>query len=82
LTTFPAKDHHVVLYLQHLAETTGSKAAVEETVYAIAWAHNLASTPSPTESSVKATLEGLSKASDQEGAHHCGYAQGYGKRLK
>jgi len=62
LTIFPAKDHHVVLYLQHLAETTGSK-AVEEAVYIIAWEHSLASTPSPTESSfVKVTLEGLRKS--------------------
>ena len=62
MTTFPAEDHHVVLYLQHLTETTGSKAAVEEAVYALAWTHNLASIPSPTETTlVKVTLEGLRK---------------------
>ena len=36
LPAFPATEHHIVLYLQHLAETTKSKAAAEEAVYALA----------------------------------------------
>ena len=63
LNPFPVKEHHLVLYLQHLAETTGSKAMVEETVYSMTWVHNLASVPSPTENSlVTSTLEGLRRA--------------------
>ena len=60
LNPFPVTEHHLVLYLQHLAEATGSKAAVEEGVYSMTWAHNLASVPSPTENPlVITTLEGL-----------------------
>lgn len=61
LNPFPVKEHHLVLYLQHLAEATGSKAAVEEGVYSMTWAHNLgASVPSLMENHlVIATLEGL-----------------------
>ena len=63
LNPFPVKEHHLVLYLRHLAETTGSKATVEEAVYSMTWAHNLASVPSPTENSlVTTTLEGLRRA--------------------
>ena len=62
LPVFPATEHHIVLYLQHLAETTKSKAAAEEAVYALAWAHNMAGITSPTDSPfVKTTLEGLRK---------------------
>ena len=60
LNPFPVKQHHLVLYLQHLAETTRSKATVEEAVYSMTWAHNLASIPSPTKNFlVSTTLEGL-----------------------
>ena len=31
-----------MLYLQHLSESTGSKAAVEEAVHAQSWLHELA----------------------------------------
>ena len=63
LNPFPVKQHHLVLYLPHLAETTGSKATVEEAVYSMTWAHNLASIPSPTKNFlVSTTLEGLRRA--------------------
>ena len=60
LPSIPAVAHHVSLYLQHLADTTTSKATTEEAVYAIAWAHSLAGLPSPTETAlVQTTLKGL-----------------------
>ena len=60
LTSLPAQSHHIVLHLQHLANTTSSKATVEEVVYAIAWAHSLAGIPSQTETPlVQTTIQGL-----------------------
>ena len=60
LPSMPAVAHHIALYLQHLAKTTMSKAAAEEAVYAISWAHNLAGLSSPTEMPlVQTTLQGL-----------------------
>ena len=60
LPSIPAVAHHISLYLQHLADTTTSKATTEEAVYAIAWAHSLAGLPSPTEATlVQTTLKGL-----------------------
>lgn len=48
LQEFPVAAYHVVLYLQHIAQTSGSKAAMEEVTYSLAWAHGVAGTPSPT----------------------------------
>ena len=63
LIPFPVKEHDLALYLQHVAEATKSKAAVEEAVYSMTWAHNLASVSSPAGSLlVKTTLEGLRRA--------------------
>ena len=42
MTEFPVDEGHFALYLQHLAEKTASKAALESAVNAIAWAHSLA----------------------------------------
>ena len=39
---------HLALYLQHLGKSTSSRAAVEEVVYALAWIHQAAGLPSPT----------------------------------
>ena len=39
---FPVQDMQFALYLQHLAEATGSKASVDEAVNAVSWAHQLA----------------------------------------
>ena len=81
LIPFPVKEHDLVLYLQHMAEATKSKAAVEEAVYSMTWAHNLASVPSPAGSSLVTTTyirrpkKSLGQAGEQEGAHHCGHAQ-------
>ena len=35
--SFPVQELHLVLYIQHLSESTESKAAVEEAVHAIGW---------------------------------------------
>ena len=42
ITAFPAKDGEFAIYLQHLAETTSSKLAVETAINAISWVHQLA----------------------------------------
>ena len=39
---FPVQDVQFTLYLQHLAETTESKAVVEGAVNAVSWAHQKA----------------------------------------
>ena len=57
----PVKEHHLVLYLQHLGDTVGSKSAVEEAVNALAWMHSTAGLASPITTIVKATLEGLQR---------------------
>lgn len=63
ITVMPAKDHHVALYLQHLADGLGSKSAVEEACNSLAWVHSTAGLMSPTSSPfVKAILEGLQRS--------------------
>ena len=58
----PAKEVHVALYLQHLGDTSQSKAAVEAACNALAWVHSTAGLPSPTILPfVKATLEGMQR---------------------
>ena len=39
---FPVDEVHFAFYLQHVANTTSSRASVEEAVNAISWAHQLA----------------------------------------
>ena len=52
----------MALYLQHLGQTKGSKAATEEAVNTIAWAHSMAELPSPTSNPfVREVLAGLKK---------------------
>ena len=49
-----------MLYMQHLSESTESKAAVEEAVHALSWLHGLAGLqPLGGSTLVKSTLEGL-----------------------
>ena len=63
LQVFPASESHIVLYLQHLAETKESKSAVEEAVNSLAWVHSLACLPSPTKSPfVQIVQEGLRRS--------------------
>jgi len=63
LQAFPASESNVVLYLQHLGETKGSKSAVEEAVNSLAWVHSLSGLPSPTKSPfVQLVLEGLRRS--------------------
>ena len=42
VSIYPVQEMQFALYLQHLAETTVSKAAVDEAVNAVSWAHQLA----------------------------------------
>ena len=39
--SFPVQERHLVLYLQQLSESMRSKAAIEETVHALSWLHEL-----------------------------------------
>ena len=49
--------------MQHLAEESGSKSAVEEACHALAWVHSTAGLASPSSHPfVKATLEGLQRS--------------------
>ena len=50
LSVMPAKEHHVGLYLQHLANTVASKSAVEEACNSLPWAHCMAGFSLPTAS--------------------------------
>ena len=60
LPPFPAKEHHVALYLQSIGQRLESKSAAEEAVNALAWVHSLAGMDSPTNRPfVQATLQGL-----------------------
>lgn len=62
MKAMPAKEVHVALYLQHLGDSSQSKAAVEGACNALAWIHSTAGLPSPTLSPfVKATLEGMQR---------------------
>ena len=59
---FPVDEVHFALYLQHVAEATKSRSAVEEAVNAISWAHQLAGQPTISASGfVRATLAGLQR---------------------
>ena len=50
----------VALYLQHLGNSTGLRAVVEEAVHSFAWIHQAAELPSSTNDPfVKAVLGGL-----------------------
>ena len=44
---FPVEAVHLALYLQQLADSKGSKSAVEEAVNSLAWIHTLAGLLSP-----------------------------------
>ena len=62
VTVFPVNEVHFALYLQHLGDTTQSKAAVEEAVNAISWVHKLSGLPAVAESPfVGAVQSGLQR---------------------
>lgn len=62
VAVFPVQEVHFALYLQHLAETTRSKASVEEAVNAIGWIHQLSGlSPIAASPFLRATLEGLQR---------------------
>ena len=51
---------YLALYMQHLGNSTGSRAAVEEAVHTFAWIYQAAELPSPTNDPfVKAVMGGL-----------------------
>ena len=50
VVVYPVQDVHFALYLQHLADTTKSKAAVDEALNTISWVHELSGLPSMAES--------------------------------
>ena len=47
VTVFTVEAIHLALYLQHIGNSTGSRASVEEAVYALSWIHKAAGLPSP-----------------------------------
>ena len=47
VTVFFMETIHLALYLQHLGNSTGSRASVEGAVYALAWIHEAAGLSSP-----------------------------------
>ena len=70
---FPVQDLQFALYIQHLSETTESRAAVEVAVNAVSWAHQMAGLqPISSSPVVRAVLGGLqrqlAKPKIQEGA--------------
>jgi len=63
LQAFPVKVAHLVLHMQSVADSTGSKAAVEEAYNAMAWIHAVGDCHSPTESQFsKTVLQGLQRS--------------------
>jgi len=70
INVFPVISSHLALYLQHVAESTKSKAAAEEAVNALAWLHNAAGIPNPRQSicnhCARRPMEDVSKAHSQE----------------
>ena len=62
IASIPAKDHHMALYIQFLADSTKSRTAIKEAYNSIAWVHSLTGLASPTVSPfVKAMLESLQR---------------------
>ena len=60
MDVLPAAKGYVALYLQHITEASSSRAAPEEAIYALAWAHDLAGVASPNKGIlVQTTLQGL-----------------------
>ena len=63
LQPLPAKAHQFVLYLQHLAEESKSRSAIEEACNSVSWIHSTAGMiPPMSDPFVKATLEGLQRS--------------------
>ena len=59
---YPVNEVHFVLYLQHLADSTQSKVAMEEAVNAVSWVHKLSGLPAIAKSPfVQAVLPGLQR---------------------
>ena len=62
IVVFPVRECDFSLYLQHLGDITGSKAAVEEAVNAVGWVHQLAGYPTVADSPfVRLALDGLQR---------------------
>ena len=57
-----AKDHHMALYIQFLADSTKSESVIKEACNSILWVHLMTGLASPTVSPiVKAMLESLQR---------------------
>ena len=61
VTSMPASDFHVSLYLIHLSKTYNSVSKIDEAFHAISWAHKLAGFSDPCKSSLCTSVK--------EGAH-------------
>ena len=60
ISSLPASDTHVAMYLIHLAKTSKSASKIQCAIHAISWAHNLAGIQDPCESSlVQSVKEGV-----------------------
>ena len=68
LQAFPVKVAHLVLHMQSVADSTGSKAAVEEAYNAMAWIHAVGDCHSPSifQDSVARPTEEFDQASCQK----------------
>ena len=62
VSSYPIKEAHFALYMQHLSETSKSKATVEEAVNAISWVQQLSNHKAVSSSPfIRATLAGLQR---------------------
>ena len=62
LPSFPAKEHHMILYLQNIGQRLESRTAAEKAVNALSWVPSLTGLNSPMKQPiVQATLQGLQR---------------------
>ena len=78
-----AKDHHMALYIQFLADGTKSRSAIKETCNSIAWIHSMTGLASPTvlpfvEGYVGKLAKSAGKSNNEEGTSHPSHTGGNG----
>ena len=60
---FPVQPAQLAIYLEHIADSTGSKSAVEEDCNAIAWTHEIAGIQNPLDNGVvRSIVEGCHRS--------------------
>ena len=60
---FTVQPAHLAIYLEHIADSTGSKSAVEEVCNAIAWIHEIAGIQNPSNNGVvRSIVEGCRRS--------------------